>query len=89
MQGITTQEPSNPAYHSPSYQQQSQRGSPQGQQYYGQTQPWVAAQTMPTPPAAEAGTMGALEEFMVSDSLNEAWLTNHDFGQGNWVLHFQ
>ena len=43
---------------------------------------------MPTPPAAETGGMGALEEFMVSDSLNEAWLTNHDFGQGNWVLNF-
>ncbi len=81
------QEASDPAFHSPSYQQQGQQGA-QGQQYYGQAQPWGPAQAMPTPPAAETGAMGQLEEFMVSDSLNEAWLTNHDFGQGNWVLHF-
>jgi hypothetical protein len=35
-----------------------------------------------------AGMMVGLDEFLVSDSLDEAWLTTQDFGQGNWMLRF-
>ncbi|KAK3899897.1 activator of stress genes 1 [Staphylotrichum tortipilum] len=78
------------------YPQQALPGPHPGQQLqvvgqpYGQHQPWEQqAQAMPTPPPmAEANMMEVLDEFLASDSLNEAWLTTQDFGQGNWMLHY-
>ncbi len=80
------------------YPQQGQPGPHPGQQLapggqqYGQHQPWEQQpHAMPTPPpmaGAGAGMMEVIDEFLASDSLNEAWLTTQDFGQGNWMLHY-
>ncbi|KAK4153595.1 activator of stress genes 1 [Chaetomidium leptoderma] len=62
--------------------QQQQYGQPQQQQ-----QAWDQSQAMPTPPPmAGMGMMEGLDGLLTSDSLDEAWLTNQDFGQGGWML---
>jgi hypothetical protein len=64
--------------------QQGQHG--QAQQFYAQAAPtWEPTHAIPTPPAG--GMEGGLQEYLASESLNEAWLTTQDFGQGDWVLH--
>lgn len=70
----------------PTVQPQSgpQQAPPQDQQQ----QTWQASHAMPTPPSVGVpGLMEGLDEFLVSDSLDEAWLSTQDFGQGDWMLH--
>jgi hypothetical protein len=56
-------------------------------QHYQQQQLWVP-QAMPTPPMAGVGMGEGLQEFLMSESLSEAWLTTQDFGQENWMLRY-
>ncbi|KAK4123139.1 hypothetical protein N657DRAFT_645869 [Parathielavia appendiculata] len=64
----------------------------QAQEHHGQqlheSQSWEHSQPVPVPPTAGTGLMEGLDEFLTSDSLDEAWLVNQDFGQGDWMLHF-
>ncbi|KAK4233969.1 hypothetical protein C8A03DRAFT_19052 [Achaetomium macrosporum] len=71
--------------------QQYQQGT---QQPYRQppAQTWDPSQAIPSPlsmgAGGTAGLMEGLDEFLTSDSLNEAWLSTQDWGQGNWMLHY-
>jgi hypothetical protein len=71
---------------------QEQGGEHGQQQQYGMSHTsgpsWEPSQAMPTPPMAGTGLMEGLDDFLTSDSLDEAWLVNQDFGQGDWMLHF-
>ncbi|KAK4464105.1 activator of stress genes 1 [Cladorrhinum samala] len=58
-------------------------GASQGQQ--AQTSSWAA------PEDQDVGTgmmMQGLDEFLVSESLDDAWLGMQDYGEGDWMLQF-
>jgi hypothetical protein len=64
----------------PIFQELGEQGQ---QQQYGPS----PSRAMPTPPRGGTWLMEGLYDFFTSDSLDEAWLVNQDFGQGDWMLH--
>lgn len=51
----------------------------QQQQQYAES--WEQAQAMLSP------SMVGMDDFLMSESLDVAWLNMQDFGQGDWMLH--
>ncbi|KAL2147643.1 hypothetical protein VTI28DRAFT_8097 [Corynascus sepedonium] len=85
-QGVPVATP--PSLVTSSYTTQAQQAPAlQPQQFTHPQQSWNEPHAMPTPPMAGTGLMEGLDpHYIGSETLDEAWLTMQDYGQGNWML---
>ncbi|KAL2200823.1 hypothetical protein P885DRAFT_27122 [Corynascus similis CBS 632.67] len=85
-QGVSVATP--PSLVTSSYTTQTQQAPAlQPQQFTHPQQSWNEPHAMPTPPMAGTGLMEGLDPYYIgSETLDEAWLTMQDYGQGNWML---